>query len=167
MLLQVVQANATTPKPSRSSSLSSPASFRYKATVLEPGAREDFTQGLRLRPSLLALRASRPAAITLRGLLVLVQLVMAAMMTAPSGQAVRLLGAGLVRSTAIPRSARAETGRRRWGLGGPARCVPRSTSRSAAPARIGRLPGRRPRDPPPGEQGLHQPDLLVITAGGA
>ena len=37
------------------------------------------------RPSRLALRASRPAAITLRGLLVLVQLVIAAMITAPSG----------------------------------------------------------------------------------
>ena len=37
------------------------------------------------RPSALALRASRPAAITLRGLLVLVQQVIAAMITAPSG----------------------------------------------------------------------------------
>jgi hypothetical protein len=38
----------------------------------------------------LALRASRPAAITLRGLEVLVQLVMAAMITAPSGISPRL-----------------------------------------------------------------------------
>jgi hypothetical protein len=42
------------------------------------------THGLR-QAQALALRASRPAAITLRGLLVLVQLVMAAMITAPSG----------------------------------------------------------------------------------
>jgi aconitate hydratase len=55
------------------------------ATVFEPGASEDLTHGLRASPSLLALRANRPAAITLRGLLVLVQLVMAAMITAPSG----------------------------------------------------------------------------------
>src|SRR3990167_387972 len=79
--LQVVQAKATTPKPSASRSWVRPASSRYMDTVLEPGASEDFTQGLRVRPSLLALRASRPAAITLRGLLVLVQLVMAAMIT--------------------------------------------------------------------------------------
>ncbi|MNC19397.1 hypothetical protein D3C75_673280 [compost metagenome] len=85
MPLQVVQAKATTPKPSCSSSSVKPASSRYSATVLEPGARDDLTHGLRVRPSLLALRASRPAAITLRGLLVLVQLVMAAMITAPSG----------------------------------------------------------------------------------
>ncbi len=52
---------------------------------MEPGASDDFTHGLRVRPRALALRASRPAAITLRGLLVLVQLVMAAMITAPSG----------------------------------------------------------------------------------
>ncbi len=85
MPLQVVQAKATTPKPSFSSSGSSPDSRRYSAPTRDPGASEDFTQGLRLRPSLLALRASSPAAITLRGLLVLVQLVIAAMMTAPSG----------------------------------------------------------------------------------
>jgi hypothetical protein len=52
---------------------------------LEPGASDDFTQGLRARPRRFALRASSPAAIMLRGLLVFVQLVMAAMMTAPSG----------------------------------------------------------------------------------
>ena len=50
------------------------------------GACEVLTCGLaRQAQRLRALRASRPAAITLRGLLVLVQLVMAAMMTAPSG----------------------------------------------------------------------------------
>ncbi|MNE18537.1 hypothetical protein D3C80_1115790 [compost metagenome] len=122
MPLQVVQAKATMPKPSRSSSLSSPASFRYKATVLEPGARDDLTQGLRTSPSWLALRARRPAAITLRGLLVLVQLVMAAMITAPSGSRPSASWArALSRSTAMPRAARSATGRRRCGLEGPAR----------------------------------------------
>ncbi len=85
MPLQVVQAKATMPKPSFSRSPSRLASFRYSSTAFEPGASEDFTQGLRVRPSLLALRASRAAAITLRGFEVLVQLVMAAMITAPSG----------------------------------------------------------------------------------
>ena len=85
MPLQVVQANATMPKPSCSSSGSSFASSRYSCTVFEPGASEDFTQGLRVRPRALALRASKPAAITLRGLLVFVQEVIAAMITAPSG----------------------------------------------------------------------------------
>src|SRR5256885_850473 len=74
MPLQVVQAKATMPKPSCSSSVSSPASFRYSSTALEPGASEDLTQGLRTNPRRLALRASKAAAMTLRGLLVLVQL---------------------------------------------------------------------------------------------
>jgi hypothetical protein len=52
---------------------SSFASSRYSCTASIPGASEDFTQGLRVRPLAFALRASRPAAITLRGLLVLVQ----------------------------------------------------------------------------------------------
>ena len=85
MPLQVVQANATMPNPSFSSSARSLASLRYSSTVFEPGASEDFTQGLRVSPRAFALRARRPAAMTLRGLLVLVQLVMAAMITAPSG----------------------------------------------------------------------------------
>ncbi|CAB5724140.1 Uncharacterised protein [Delftia tsuruhatensis] len=123
MPLQVVQAKATMPKPSCSSSVSSPASFRYSSTALEPGASEDLTQGLRARPRRLALRASKAAAMTLRGLLVLVQLVMAAMMTAPSG--IRpsdscCRPAASLAASAMPRSARAEVGRRRCGLDGPA-----------------------------------------------
>jgi hypothetical protein len=51
MPLQVVQAKATTPKPSCSSSGSRPASSRYSATAFEPGASELFTHGLRSRPS--------------------------------------------------------------------------------------------------------------------
>src|SRR5690554_2506656 len=83
--LQVVQAKPTTPNPKVSSSGNKLASSRYIFTVFEPGANEVLTQGLRVKPSLLALRAIKPAAIILRGLLVLVQLVIAAIMTAPSG----------------------------------------------------------------------------------
>src|SRR6201996_2062141 len=85
MPLHDVHAYATTPKPSASSSGSSPASSRYSVTAFEPGASEVFAHGLRVRPRRFALRASKPAAIILRGLLVLVQLVIAAMITAPSG----------------------------------------------------------------------------------
>ncbi|MNT03863.1 hypothetical protein D3C72_1384170 [compost metagenome] len=116
MPLQVVQAKATTPKPSASRSPSSPACSRYSGTVLEPGASDDLTQGLRARPRLRALRASRPAAITLRGLLVLVQLVMAAMMTAPSG----MRPSSSTHAPAMPRAARSVVGSRACGLEGPA-----------------------------------------------
>src|ERR1700761_1522673 len=116
MPLHVVHAKATMPKPSFSSSGSSPASSRYSCTACEPGASEDLTHGLRTSPRAFALRASRPAAITLRGLLVLVQLVMAAMMTAPSG-----IWPGVsVHGPAMPRAARSEVGRRLCGLDGPA-----------------------------------------------
>ncbi len=116
MPLQVVQANATMPKPSCSSSGSRPACSRYSCTTLEPGASEDLTHGLRVRPRALALRASRPAAITLRGLLVLVQLVMAAMITAPSG----ICPGTSSHLAAMPRSASAVVGRRLCGFDGPA-----------------------------------------------
>ena len=45
-------------------------------TTLEPGASEVLTQGLRVKPARFAFRAIKAAAMTLRGLLVLVQLVM-------------------------------------------------------------------------------------------
>src|SRR5690606_41537142 len=91
------------------------------ATV-EPGANEVLTQGLRTSPSWLAFFATRPAATTLRGLEVLVQLVMAAMITAPSGIRPSFSSAcAFSRLTAMPRSASAEVGRRRCGLDGPAR----------------------------------------------
>ena len=51
MPLQVVQAKATIPKPSCSSSLNTPASFRYNSAAFEPGANEDLTHGLRVRPN--------------------------------------------------------------------------------------------------------------------
>ena len=116
MPLQVVQAKATIPKPSFSISSRRSASCRYFSTTLEPGAKEDLTQGLRTRPSSLALRATKPAAMTLRGLLVLVQLVIAAIMTAPSG----MLSSSFSTVPAIPRAASSEVGTRRWGLEGPA-----------------------------------------------
>ena len=85
MPLQVVQAKATIPKPSASSSVNSPASSKYSWTALDPGASDVFTQGFLVRPIAFAFLASRPAAITFLGLLVFVQLVIAAMITAPSG----------------------------------------------------------------------------------
>ncbi|SAI10870.1 Uncharacterised protein [Bordetella ansorpii] len=116
MPLQVVQAKATMPKPSFSRSGSRPDSSRYSCTALDPGASEVFTQGLRERPARLALRASRAAAMTLRGLLVLVQLVMAAMMTAPSGIWPGVSSQG----PAMPRSAKSVVATRLCGLDGPA-----------------------------------------------
>ena len=120
MPLQVVQAKATTSKPRCCSSRSRFASSRYNFTVLEPGAREDLTQGLRVKPKRLALRAIRPAATILRGLLVLVQLVIAAMMTAPSG----ISSALSCQAPAIPRLASSDTGNSACGFDGPARLRP-------------------------------------------
>ena len=108
MPLHVVQAKATMPKPSCSSSVSSFASSRYSCTAFEPGASDDFTHGLRVRPRAFALRASNPAAMTLRGLLVLVQLVIAAMITAPSG----IRPGTSSHLPAMPRAARSDVGRR-------------------------------------------------------
>ncbi len=52
-------------------------------TTLEPGAREVFTQGLRVSPFSTAFCAIRPAAIITLGLEVLVQEVIAAITTSP------------------------------------------------------------------------------------
>src|ERR671928_1471710 len=52
-------------------------------TTFEPGASEVFTHGRRVRPRATALRASRPAPSITDGLEVLVQLVIAAITTAP------------------------------------------------------------------------------------
>ena len=116
MPLQVVQAKPTTPKPRASSSGISPLSSRYIFTVLEPGASELFTHGLRASPRRFALRASNAAAITLRGLLVLVQLVMAAMITAPSG----ISPAVSSHAPAMPLAARSDVATRACGFEGPA-----------------------------------------------
>jgi hypothetical protein len=53
-------------------------------TTREPGARLVLTQGFEVSPRLRALRASRPAPISTAGFDVLVQLVIAAINTAPS-----------------------------------------------------------------------------------
>ena len=118
MPLQVVQANATTPKPKSSNSGNNSASSRYILTVLDPGASDDFTHGLRVNPNLFALRAIRPAAIILRGLLVLVQLVIAAIITAPSGI---LPSSGFSMCFATPRSDSSDAGSSECGFEGPAR----------------------------------------------
>ncbi len=52
-------------------------------TAREPGAREVFTHGFVVRPRSTAFRATRPAATITDGLLVFVQLVMAAITTDP------------------------------------------------------------------------------------
>ena len=49
MPLQVVQAKATIPKPSASSSLNSPASSKYSWTALDPGASDVLTQDFLVR----------------------------------------------------------------------------------------------------------------------
>ena len=117
MPLQVVQAKATMPKPSCSRSGSRPLSSRYSCTALEPGASELLTQGLRVRPRARALRASNPAAMTLRGLDVFVQLVIAAMITAPSGMVPSL---GISHAPAMPLAARSLVATRLCGFDGPA-----------------------------------------------
>src|SRR5690606_29337748 len=76
----------------------------------------DLTHGLRTRPRALALRANSPAAITFLGLLVLVQLVIAAMMTAPSG----MRPGSFSTTPEIPAPASSVVDTRRCGLDGPA-----------------------------------------------
>ncbi|MNP17810.1 hypothetical protein D3C76_1102540 [compost metagenome] len=119
--------------------------------TLEPGAKEVFTHGLRTRPSALAFFATRPAATTLRGLEVLVQLVMAAMITAPSGirpWASSSRPDSSLPSSAMPRSASAEVGRRRCGLDGPAMLrttLPRSKLSTRSYSAVFRASLHRPR----------------------
>ena len=57
--------------------------LRYSVTTCEPGASEVFTQGFTMRPFARALRARSPAPSITAGFEVLVQLVIAAMTTAP------------------------------------------------------------------------------------
>ena len=61
--------------------------FRYSVTTWEPGASEVFTQGFTSSPRALAFRARSPAPSITAGFEVLVQLVMAAMTTAPFARA--------------------------------------------------------------------------------
>jgi hypothetical protein len=60
-----------------------PASRRYSVTTRLPGASEVFTQGRVTRPRSTAFLATRPAPSMTDGFEVLVQLVMAAITTAP------------------------------------------------------------------------------------
>src|SRR5204862_91213 len=60
-----------------------PAALRYSVTTFEPGARLLFTHGLRVRPRSIAFFATRPAPIMTLGFDVFVQLVIAAITTAP------------------------------------------------------------------------------------
>ena len=97
-------------------------------TTVEPGASEVLTQGLRVRPRSIALRASRPAPTMTLGLEVLVQLVIAAMTTRPWSSS-NVVPSSRVTSIAssLPRSARATAGS--WIAG---RGRPRSSSWSSA-----------------------------------
>ena len=61
----------------------SPAALRYSVTTFEPGARLLFTQALRVSPFSTAFFASNPAPIMTLGFDVFVQLVIAAITTAP------------------------------------------------------------------------------------
>src|SRR4029079_4051184 len=81
--MQVVQPYPTSENPSCSSGSVSPARSRYSVTTFEPGARLVFTHGRRASPASTAFLASRPAPTMTDGLDVLVQLVIAAITTAP------------------------------------------------------------------------------------
>jgi len=70
--------------------------LRYRSAVGEPGANDVLVHEGGLRPKPRALRASSPAAINRRGSVVLVQLVMAAMATAPSPGSSRFARSGVL-----------------------------------------------------------------------
>src|SRR5512141_1558264 len=81
--MQVVHPYPTRLNPRSSSGFISLAALRYSVTTFEPGARLVFTHGLDLNPRSDAFFASNPAAIRTDGLEVFVQLVIAAITTAP------------------------------------------------------------------------------------
>src|SRR5690242_9437544 len=81
--MQVVQPYPTSENPSRSSGSISPARSRYSVTTFEPGARLVFTHAGRVSPASTAFLASRPAPSMTEGFDVFVQLVIAAITTAP------------------------------------------------------------------------------------
>src|ERR1700722_12782004 len=109
--MQVVQPNPTMPNPSASRSSSRPERRKYNSAAGDPGASEVFTHGGGARPNRRAFLASSPAAMTSRGSEVLVQLVIAAMATAPLGGPVPV-----GRPTAVGRTVLIG---RRTALGGP------------------------------------------------
>src|SRR5689334_11967957 len=82
--MQVVQPYPTVLNPRASSAGVSPARARYSVTTLDPGARLVLTHGLVVSPRSTARWATSPAATMTEGFEVLVQLVIAAITTAPS-----------------------------------------------------------------------------------
>ncbi len=81
--MHVVQPYPTSEKPSASSGSIRPARSRYSVTTFDPGARLVFTHGRRVSPASTASRASSPAPSMTDGFDVFVQLVIAAITTAP------------------------------------------------------------------------------------
>src|SRR6185295_12157618 len=81
--MHVVQPYPTRLNPRASRSFCTPAALRYSVTTLEPGASDVLTHGFVFSPIACAFRASSPAPSITLGLEVLVQLVIAAMTTAP------------------------------------------------------------------------------------
>ena len=69
-----------------------PAASKYSVTTLDPGAKLGLTLGEIERPNCLAFRASKPAAIITLGLLVFVQLVIAAITISPCFRLTPLVG---------------------------------------------------------------------------
>ena len=149
------------PKPSCSSSDFRPASSRYSATVLEPGASELLTQGLRVSPSRFALRASRPRRYVAR-----VARVGAARDRRDDHRAVRQLARHVLPLTGDAFGG--EVGRRdavRAGSTGPPWCAPPSTGRTRAGVRTcAVLQAVRP-EPRHLRVGFNQLDLLGVAAG--
>src|SRR5262245_19437280 len=105
--MHVIQPKPATVKPSAARESSSPAAARYAGTAREPGESDVLTEGLLARPARAAFLASRPAVISSRGLAVLVQLVIAAMATAPSGTTLPAGGSGPGPAAAGPGDVRA------------------------------------------------------------
>src|SRR4030095_14655180 len=92
--MHVVQPYPTRLNPSWSKYGVRPAALRYSVTTFEPGARLLFTHGRRGRPFSTAFFARSPAPIMTLGFDVFVQLVIAAMTTAPCSSSVATAGAG-------------------------------------------------------------------------
>src|SRR4030081_2598878 len=86
--MHVVQPYPTRLKPSASRYVSSPDFRKYSVTTFDPGARLVFTHGCRVNPRSTAFFATRPAPIITLGFDVFVQLVIAAITTAPWSSAV-------------------------------------------------------------------------------
>src|SRR3954464_14031977 len=82
--------------------MSSPEARRYSVTTFDPGARLVLTHGCRVRPRSNAFFATRPAPIITLGFEVLVQLVIAAMTTAPCSRASVATGASARAADAPP-----------------------------------------------------------------